>query len=191
MSPTLVLVALNVAAYVFTSLVGGDFLVTDINVAKTFGQYNYFVFRGGYWQLFTAMFIHLDIVHIASNLIFLVIFGLRAEDLFKDEEYYLIYFSSGLTGNLITLLMGPWIISAGASGAIFGLFGADTIFLRRVVGSSVGSALLFAFFFLLISVSKSTNILAHFGGLVCGLVLGYVFASFRVVKHVIRVPYRV
>ncbi|MEM2916807.1 MAG: rhomboid family intramembrane serine protease [Candidatus Bathyarchaeia archaeon] len=191
MSPTLVLAVLNITAYIFTSLVGGNFFVTDLNVAKTFGQYNYFVLRGGYWQLFTAMFVHLDIVHVVSNLIFLVIFGLRAEELFKNEEYYLIYFSSGLAGNIFTLLMGPWVISAGASGAIFGLFGANIIFLRRVVGGHVGGALLFAFFFLLISVSKSTNIFAHFGGLICGLILGYVLASSRIVKHVTRIPYRV
>jgi len=190
-SPTIVLMVLNVAAYIFTSLLSGNFLVTDINVAKNYGQFNYFVFRGDYWQLFTAIFIHLDIVHMVSNMLFLAIFGLRAEDLFKDEEYYLIYFSSGLVGNIFTLFMGPWIISAGASGAIFGLFGANIIFLKRAVGGSVGGALFFAFFFLMISVSRSTNIFAHFGGLICGLVLGYVFASSRVVKRIVRVPYRV
>ncbi len=136
--------------------------------------------RGQWWQLATSMFIHVDLVHLVSNMFFLVIFGLRAEDLFTDLQFLLIYLASGFAGNLASLLLPLFTISAGASGAIFGVFGAVIICLRRFVGRSAAGALLFAFIFLLVSVSGGTNVLAHFGGLVAGLLIGHRLASVRI-----------
>ena len=181
LTPTYVLVVANLAVYVLTSVIGGDFFVTDISTLVFLGQVNSLVTQGWYWQLFTAMFVHVNIVHIASNMFFLFIFGIKAEELFKNREFYLIYFAGGLAGNLLTLLSGPYAfyVSAGASGAIFGLFGADTIYLRVILQQPVTSALAFAFIFLLLSLSANVNIIAHFGGLVAGLAIGYLIATER------------
>lgn len=165
--------------YVYTSLLSGNFVVMSDNVLSVYGQFNAAVFSGAYWQLVSAMFVHFDIVHIASNMLFLFIFGLRAEELFSTAEYYLIYFSSGLAGNFLTLLAGPNLLSAGASGAIMGVFGANVIFMRRTVGQPIIVSLMFAFMFFVLTASEGTNLLAHFGGLVAGLLLGYVFAGSR------------
>lgn len=165
--------------YVYTSLLSGDFVYTNENVLLMYGQWNFAVFSGYYWQLITSMFVHVSIVHIGSNMLFLFIFGLRAEDLFSTLEYYSIYLSSGLAGNLLTLVVGPNLVSAGASGAIMGVFGADVIFMRRALGQPVVGSLLFAFMFFVLTASEGTNLLAHFGGLVGGLLLGYVFAGSR------------
>src|SRR3989304_7138951 len=115
---TYMLIALNMAVYVYTSIIGGNFIDTDYNVALLYGQVNARVMSGWYWQLFTAMFVHASIVHLAGNMFFLLIFGLRAEELFNTKEYLAIYLLSGLVGNLLTLLLGPEMISVGASGAI-------------------------------------------------------------------------
>ncbi len=165
--------------YVYTSLLSGDFVNTNYYVLLFFGQWNLAVLQyGAYWQLITSMFVHVSIVHIASNVLFLFIFGLRAEELFSTVEYYAVYLLSGLAGNLLTLAAGPGFpVSAGASGAIMGVFGADIIFMRRALGQSIVGSLLFAFMFFVITGSEGTNLLAHFGGLVGGLVLGYVFAG--------------
>jgi len=145
--PTYLIVALNMAVYAYTSIVGGDFMETSYDVILQYGQVNYFVMNGLYWQLFTAMFIHVNIIHLLGNMLFLLIFGLRAEEMFSIQEYLLIYLLSGLAGNLLTLLFGPLAPpSAGASGAIFGLFGACTIYLRRTVGQSIIGALLYSLF---------------------------------------------
>jgi rhomboid protease GluP len=178
-TPTLVLIAANVAMYVYMSLLSGNFVAMSDDVLRVYGQLNSAVFNGAYWQLVSAMFVHFDIVHIASNMLFLFIFGLRAEELFSTTEYYLIYFSSGLAGNLLTLLAGPILLSAGASGAIMGVFGANVIFMRRTVGQPVFVSLMFAFMFFVLTASEGTNLLAHFGGLVAGLLLGYAFAGTR------------
>jgi rhomboid protease GluP len=167
---TYTLVAVNIAFYIYTSIVGGSFISTSDEVLVFYGQANWLVLRGWYWQLFTAMFVHVNLVHLFGNMFFLIVFGLRAEELFGIMEYLTIYFLSGLAGNLLTLLFEPYTISAGASGAIFGLFGACTIFLRRTLGQSILGALLYSFFL---------NFLAHFGGLAVGLLAGYIFAVRR------------
>jgi rhomboid protease GluP len=142
--------------------------------------------QGSVWQLFTAMFVHVDIVHLVGNMFFLLIFGLRAEEFFDAKEYLLIYLMSGFAGNVLTLVFGPGMLSAGASGAIFGIFGAVTIYARRAIGQSIISALLFAFFLLAMSSGLGVNILAHLGGLVSGLLVGYMLAATR--RR--RVPYQ-
>jgi rhomboid protease GluP len=187
--PSYLLIALNVAVYAYISVISGDFTQTSLGVILVYGQVNLFVMRGWWWQLFTSMFIHVSILHLLGNMLFLLIFGLRAEGLFSIEEYLLIYFLSGLTGNLLTLLFGPSMISAGASGAIFGLFGACIIYMRRAIGQSIMSALLYSFFLLMISSGPEVNNFAHFGGLVVGLAIGYALATTRKAKTAYQYSY--
>lgn len=177
--PTYIIIAVSMAAYLYTSILSGNFVEMDYGVVRQYGQYNSFVLNGGYWQLFTSMFVHVNIVHLLGNMIFLLIFGLRAEELFKIEEYLAVYFIPGLAGNLLTLLFGPNMVSAGASGAIFGLFGACTIYVRRAVGQSIFGALIYSFFLLMMSTGPNVNNLAHLGGLAVGLLIGYILARKR------------
>jgi len=171
--PTYLIITLNIIVYAYTSMVGGNFVETNSYIVLLYGQFNLLVMNGWYWQLFTAMFVHFNIIHLLGNMFFLLIFGLRAEGLFSIKEYLLIYFLGGLAGNFLTLLLGPNTVSAGASGAIFGLFGACTIYIRRAVGQSLVSVLLFSFLLLMIGFRPEVNILAHLGGLIVGLVIGY------------------
>ena len=172
--PTLILIGTNVAMYVYTSLLSGNFIVINGNVVAYYGLSNSAVYyHGYYWQLISSMFVHLNILHIGSNMLFLFIFGLRAEELFSTIEYYSIYFVSGFTGNLLTLLAGPNVLSAGASGTIMGVFGADVIFLRKSVGQPIIVSLMIAFLFFILTASEGTNLLAHLGGLLAGLIIGY------------------
>ena len=188
--PTYILIALNLAVYVYTSIIGNNFIETSDSVITVYGQVNALVYEGAYWQLFTAIFIHADLLHLFGNMFFLLIFGLRAEELFSTPEYFLIYLLSGLTGNLLTLLLGPQLVSVGASGAIFGMFGAVAIYVRRAIGQSILSALMYAFFLLMISWGPNVNFLAHLGGLVAGLLIGYLLAVKRKFKVVYAYEYR-
>ncbi|MEM2118080.1 MAG: rhomboid family intramembrane serine protease [Candidatus Bathyarchaeia archaeon] len=187
--PTYILIAVNIAVYVYTSIIGGDFMETNYYVLLQYGQSNSFVMSGGYWQLFTAMFVHVSLLHLLGNMFFLLIFGLRAEDMFAIHEYLLIYLLSGLSGNLLTLLFGPGMLSAGASGAIFGMFGAVTIYVRRAVGQSILGALMYSFFLLMVNIGPNVNNLAHFGGLIIGLLIGYALATKRKITMTYRYHY--
>jgi rhomboid protease GluP len=188
---TFVLIAVNVAVYAYTAILSGNFVAIDPAVLATYGQTNALVFQGAFWQLFTSLFVHASIVHIGGNMLFLLIFGLRAEEMFDTEQYLLIYFLSGLAGNLLTLVYRPDMISVGASGAIFGLFGAVTIYMRRSIGQSIIGALMFAFFLLLINIGPEVNILAHLGGLLVGLLIGYLLGtrSQRKPSHPYQITY--
>lgn len=176
-TPTTFLVTANLLVYIYTSVVGGNFIETSRSVLYRLGQFNFYVMHGWYWQLLTSIFVHVDIIHLSLNMFFLLIFGFRAEDLFSPDEYFSIYFLSGLSGNLLTLLMPLNTVSAGASGAIFGIFGACIIYLRKTFGQSIVGALLYSFLLLMMSAGSGVNIFAHFGGLAAGLTIGYALAK--------------
>jgi len=165
--------------YVYTSVVGGNFIATNPEVLERLGQVNLYVMNGWYWQLLTSMFIHVNVIHLFGNMFFFLIFGFRAEEFFSPEEFFFIYFMSGLSGNLLTLLMPLNTLSAGASGAIFGTFGATAIYMRKTFGQSIMGALIYSFFLLMITAGENVNILAHLGGLVAGLMIGYALAKSR------------
>jgi rhomboid protease GluP len=177
--PTYVLIAVNIAVYAFTSYLSGDVFETSDRVMLTFGQDNVAVLNGEVWRLFTSMFVHANVVHIFGNMFFLLIFGLRAEDMFDLKEYFFIYFVSGLTGGVLTLFMGPDFISVGASGAIFGVLGATLIYARRAIGQSIITALMYAFFLFIINIGPEVNFIDHLGGLLVGLLTGYSLAATR------------
>jgi len=180
LTPTTFLVTVNVLVYIYTSVVGGNFIQTSSSVLIQLGQFNINVLHGEYWQLLTSIFVHVDITHLALNMLFLIIFGFRAEELFKTEEYFFVYMLSGLSGSLLTLfLMSPYTLSAGASGAIFGMYGAGIIYMRKTFGQSIVGALLYAFMLLMLSTGAGVNIVAHFGGLAAGLIIGYALAKSR------------
>ncbi len=180
--PTYILIVVNVLVYVYTSVVGNSFLLTSDSMLFQWGQTGgAVIFDGAYYQLLTSMFVHADLVHIAGNMIFLLVFGLRCEEMFSLPEYLSIYFVGGIVGNMLSLLFLPWnIVSVGASGAIFAMFGAAIIHARRSVGQSVIGALIYGFFLLFLSgAGPNVNNLAHIGGLVVGLIIGYVLATRR------------
>jgi rhomboid protease GluP len=187
---TYILITVNIAVYIYTSLAGGNFVETGNNMVIQWGQVNVLVTDyGWYWQLITSMFVHASIIHIAGNLLFLLVFGLRGEEMFSLPEYLAIYLLGGLAGNLLSLVMGPNFVSVGASGAIFALFGACVIYDRRRIGQSITGGLVFAFFLLLFSSGTNVNYLAHIGGLVAGLLMGYVLASRRKPQSKFEVNY--
>jgi len=189
--PTYILIAINIAIYVYTSVAGGNFFETSGEMIWQYGQVNgYILYHGWYWQLFTSMFVHASITHLAGNMLFLLIFGLRSEEMFSLPEYLSIYVLGGLTGNLLSLAFLPLDVpSAGASGAIFAMFGAATIYARRAVGQSIIGALIFGGFLLLLSTGPNVNNLAHLGGLLAGLLIGYVLAIKRKPDNEYKISY--
>lgn len=181
--PTYILIALNVAVYIYTAILSGNAFQTSIDVQAQWGQYNLLVFNGWYYQLLTSMFIHASLFHLVGNLLFLLIFGLRGEEMFSLPEFLTIYLVGGLFGNILSLGFGPDFISVGASGAIFAMFGACVIYGRRSVRQSILGALVYAFFLFFINTGAGVNIVAHLGGLVFGLLLGYLIATRRKPNH--------
>ena len=174
------MIALNSIVYAITAIMSLNPLTIDNHILSLFGQWNArILYDGWYWQLFTSLFIHANLLHILGNMFFLLIYGIRAEDLFSNFRYLTIYFVSGLSGNLLSLLMGPDVVSVGASGAIFGLFGATIIYMRKSIGQSIIGALIYASYLFIFNIGEGVNLLAHLGGLGAGLLIGYALAQKR------------
>ncbi|MEM4245725.1 MAG: rhomboid family intramembrane serine protease [Candidatus Bathyarchaeia archaeon] len=171
--PTGILIIFNLLAYAVMAILGGNLLEINPRLLASYGQVNLYVLEGEYWRLFTSLFVHANLVHLLGNMLFLLIFGRRAEELFGKGLYCAVYFCSGLIGNLLTLLWGSYVVSVGASGAIFGVFGASVIYIRQNIGQSVAGALIYSFYIFIMNVGANVNLLAHFGGLAAGLILGY------------------
>ncbi len=100
-------------------------------VLITFGmKVNDLVAAGQFWRLFTAMFLHIGVLHLLFNLYALYSFGPLVEGFFGHRRFLLIYLIGGLFGSLASYVLSD-AASAGASGAIFALIGATTIFFLR------------------------------------------------------------
>jgi membrane associated rhomboid family serine protease len=132
------------------------------------------VAEGEWYRLVTTMFTHEAIWHIAFNMLSLWWLGGPLEAALGRVRYLALYFVSGLAGSALTyLLAAPSTASLGASGAIFGLFGATAVLMRRLnydmrpVVALLVINLIFTFGW--------SNIAwqAHIGGLVAGVVIGY------------------
>ncbi|MFX1361556.1 MAG: rhomboid family intramembrane serine protease, partial [Promethearchaeota archaeon] len=137
------------------------------------------------WRLITAMFLHGDILHIFSNMFGLLLFGAFLEAYFTKISYLLLYFISGLTGNIFSLILLPLdTISLGASGCVFGLIGAAVIiiFMHRDKSLLI-LAMVYVLFFIISSFSPGINYFAHIFGFLGGLLIGYLLRKKKQVKE--------
>lgn len=152
------------------------FLNQDMELYFLFVQINnYVIERLELWRLFTSMFLHSDILHLISNLIGLLLFGTFIENLASKRAYLIIYFVSGIIGNVMSLfLLDPNVISLGASGAIYGLIGATVmiIILERNTAQLL-ITFVYLIYFIITSFSPNINYASHIFGLISGFILGY------------------
>ena len=130
------------------------------------------------WRLFTSMFFHGDFLHLFSNGFALLLFGATVENNkhISKIQYLIIYFVSGLIGNIFSLLLLPIdAISLGASGAIFGLIGVAFIIVATDSPSLLIFALFYMAYFIITSLAPGINLWAHLFGLLGGILFGYLF----------------
>ncbi len=131
------------------------------------------VFKGEIYRIFSSFWIHANVVHLASNLLFLFIFSIRLEELTKGRTVVIVFICSGIFGNLGSIL---WIIfdiptiSIGSSGAVFGILGASIYLLKGKSKIEQRQMMFFLFIFFTITISQDTNFLSHLFGLIGGII---------------------
>jgi rhomboid protease GluP len=145
----------------------------------------YVVLYGEIYRLFSAMFLHNDIMHIVMNMLSLYMVGGMVERLFTTWGYLGIYFMSAFLGSFASIYMHPIGWAVGASGAIFGIFGAlaGFAFIHRTrmhyqfmqFMRSFGVVLAINFFIGIIF--PSIDMSAHIGGLLAGFIGGIFVAK--------------
>lgn len=133
---TRVLLVANVVAFVVMIVYGYLAYSTldgtqDMRVLRDLGaKVNPLIASGEVWRLFTAMFLHIGVIHLLVNLWALNVLGPMVEGYFGHRRFLIIYLLGGLLGSLASYAFSP-VPSAGASGAIFGLAGATTVYFLR------------------------------------------------------------
>lgn len=130
-----------------------------------------------YYPLFTSMFLHFGFPHLANNMLMLFLLGRQLEFSIGKVRFTCIYLISGLGGNLLSFwydqITGDYAVSAGASGAIFGIVGALLYIAIRNhgrIGELSGKGIVFMIVLSLYMgiTSSGIDIFAHIGGLVSG-----------------------
>ncbi|KGX90864.1 hypothetical protein N781_05690 [Pontibacillus halophilus JSM 076056 = DSM 19796] len=138
-------------------------------------KYNPAIVDGEWWRFVTSMFLHIGFVHFALNSLALYYIGNAVERMYGSWRFVVIYMLSGVIGSLTSFALTP-SVSAGASGAIYGLFGALLFFgvvERKLFLRTIGPNLIFI---LIINiafsvVSPQIDNGAHFGGLAAGFLV--------------------
>lgn len=140
---------------------------------------------GEYYRLFTSIFLHFDIRHLLNNMLVLFVLGEKLENCLGHVKYLLFYILCGIGANLISLQFylksgEPFTMSAGASGAIFGVIGGLIWIVYRNRGRigdmNSRQLVLMAILSLYLGfTSTGVNNAAHVGGLEIGIILGIPF----------------
>ncbi|MBJ7901998.1 rhomboid family intramembrane serine protease [Streptomyces sp. NPDC003656] len=173
---TKVLIGLNVVFFAVQQIVGGAFtnrfeLIGNALVPQLGVQG---VADGQYYRLLTAMFLHGGFLHIAFNMLSLWWIGGPLEAALGRARYLSLYLVSGLAGSALSYLMvAPNEPSLGASGAIYGLFGATVVLVRRLNYDMRPVIALLVVNLIITFQVPGIAWQAHIGGLVAGLGVGY------------------
>ncbi|WP_373033777.1 rhomboid family intramembrane serine protease [Sulfurovum sp.] len=184
---TYILIALSSAVYLFSAFFSQSLIDMDmqtlVDMGALFGPLT--VLKGEWWRLVTAMFLHGGMTHLLMNMFSLYIVGRGVEMYFDTKSYLSIYFFAGIIGGLVSLYMHPVSVGVGASGAIFGVFGALAgFFLAHRDRIASHSKAFMKDFGVIIAINlviglsiPSIDVSAHIGGLVVGFIGGFVLSK--------------
>ncbi|MBO8156095.1 MAG: rhomboid family intramembrane serine protease [Bacillaceae bacterium] len=169
---TYVLLAINILLFLVMENTGGS--TNSLNLIQWGAKYNPYILEGEWWRIFSSMFLHIGFLHIFMNMLALYYLGNAVERMYGSIKFSIIYLLAGLFGGLASFATNA-SVAAGASGALFGLFGALLFFgvmNRKLFFRTMGKNLLFIIglnIILGISVPQIDNG-AHMGGLVGGFI---------------------
>lgn len=171
---TYIFIIINAIIFLLMTFNGGS---NDTGVLLEFGaKESYLIMSGEYWRLITPIFLHIGFLHFALNNVALFYLGKLAESIFGSVRFFFIYMVSGIIGNIASFILLPESVSAGASGAIFGIFGAllyfglmyQELFFRTIGRDIIVIIVINIAFGLMMPDIDNT---AHLGGLIGGFIV--------------------
>jgi rhomboid protease GluP len=178
---TIALIVLNILDYLFLELIGSTRSTAFmIEYGATYTPL--ILEQGEYYRLFTSIFMHFGIRHLANNMLILFVIGERLERVLGRVKYLLLYLFCGIGANVISMIMGimnqETTVGAGASGAIFGVVGGLFVVIAKNRGRLLDLSLqrmgVMIFFSLYLGFSSSgVDNAAHVGGLLLGMVVAF------------------
>ena len=172
-------VAFNVFFWLILEISGGSKNVYTLNDLGAINPAS--IYSGQYWRLFTAIFMHIGIMHLVVNTISIFIIGTMVDRFYGSKQFLFIYLVSGIVGSLSSYaFMSANTVGAGASGAVFGCLGALLSFfliMRSVLGEfgrqnfnaiALLAVVNLGFGFIVPGIDNW----AHLGGLAAGFLIG-------------------
>ena len=182
-SPILALIVANLLIYVFIFIVGKIAPQLALKIILLLALPMPAGFLSQPWSILTSMFLHIEFWHIFGNMITLYFFGTYFNRLVGEKRFLIVYFGGGIVGNIFLLLLAgvsPYNIALGASGAVFALAGGLVVMRPKLPVIIFPIPLSMPLFvavlggFVILSFLPWVAWQAHLGGLIVGLIAGYI-----------------
>jgi rhomboid protease GluP len=179
---TPIVVNINIVVFIIMVMFGVNILLPDNESLLLLGaNYQPVTLDGQWWRLLSSCFLHIGIFHLLMNMYALVYIGLMLEPYIGRLRFLSAYILTGIAGSTVSLYWNDPIISAGASGAIFGMYGVFIALLTtNLIEKSAKKSLLISILFfvgynIFYGLKGGIDNAAHIGGLITGLLIGYSF----------------
>ncbi len=179
---TPILMDINIAIFILMVISGVGIMLPDTGSLIEWGaNFKVLTLNGQWWRLFTNCFLHIGIIHLFMNMYALLYIGALLEPILGKIRFITAYLLAGILASLNSLWWHDLGVSAGASGAIFGMYGVFLALLstdliekeaRKTLLTSIS---IFVGFNLLNGLKGGIDNAAHIGGLLSGVVIGYAF----------------
>jgi rhomboid protease GluP len=177
---TPILIDLNILIYVAMVCSGVNFFLPDNESLLSWGaNFRSVTMDGEWWRLLTCCFVHIGILHLLMNMYALLYIGLLLEPIIGKFKFAVTYLLTGILASVASFWWHDVTISAGASGAIFGLYGIFfALLLTNIIEKTARKALLssiviFILFNLINGINGNIDNAAHIGGLISGIIIGF------------------
>lgn len=177
---TPILMDLNILIFILMVISGAGFFSPESADLITWGaNFKPLTLAGEWWRLITCCFVHIGIIHIVFNMYALLYIGVLLEPILGTTKFLIVYLLTGLVASMTSLWWHDLTVSAGASGAIFGMYGVlfalmtGKLIDRQANKSLFASIGLFIGYNLLFGLSIGADNAAHMGGLISGFAIGY------------------
>lgn len=177
---TPIIIYLNIAVYLIMVASGVSAFLPEVDHMINWGASNRgLVLEGGYWRLLVSNYLHYGIIHLLLNVYALMYIGSMLEPLIGQKKFALAYTLSGILGSIVSIYWHDNSAGAGASGAVFGMYGVFIALLlgkiisgedRKQLLSSMG---IFVLYNLVFGLKGNIDNAAHIGGLLSGLLIGF------------------
>lgn len=179
---TPILINLNIAIFILMVVAGVNFFLPNTESLISWGaNFRPVTLDGEWWRLITNCFLHIGVFHLLMNMYALLYIGLLLEPHLGRTRFISTYLLTGLAASITSLWWHDLTVRAGASGAIFGMYGVFLAMLTtNLIEKSARKALLtsiviFVGYNLLNGMKGGIDNAAHLGGLISGIVIGYTF----------------
>lgn len=179
---TPIIVWVNIVIFVIMVIAGANIWLPDTDTLMAWGaNFRPVTINGEWWRLLTSCFLHIGILHLLMNMYALVYIGMLLEPRLGCTAFLAVYLITGIAASTASTFWNDLIVSAGASGAIFGMYGFFLAMLTTNVIDKASrqafltSILVFVGYNLVGGLRGGIDNAAHIGGLISGLIAGYAF----------------